>query len=135
MLVERHQSRINFASRNKRLDLVPPCLLMYATAVLLSHITRTCLVATSDLKDTRASLVASNSSKLMANDLHGGGHLPEAVAESVGAPQPSRDASVKIVRSLVDGTKVWRTIKFDQRDHQFSTSRSLGRIGISCIGY
>ena len=66
------------------------CLLMYATAALLSHITRICLFATSGLKSTRASVMTSNSSQLMASNLHHGGHLPETCRVGVGSPALKR---------------------------------------------
>ena len=50
--------------------------------------------------------------------------LPEAVSESRWPDSP-RDALVKIVRSLVNGTRDSPTITFDRCDHQLRTETGI----------
>ena len=80
---------------NRDWECVPPCLRMYATAVLLSQQTLTVWCLHWGPHRSRAGRIASSSNQLIWRWESGVDHSPEIWWSFQLAPQPLRDASMK----------------------------------------
>jgi hypothetical protein len=89
---------ISNATEQRELDLVPPFLLIYATAVVLSILTSTVLRWAEDAKHLRPLKAANNSSSLIWRFVSTVVQGPPVLTSSLTAPQPDNETEEKIVR-------------------------------------
>ena len=125
-----HQRRIILERANNLLDRVPPSLLIYATAVRLSHIINTCWFNTCGFNASSALRMASNSNQLIGRIFHPFGHVPDAFRSPICTPHPSLEASEKSVCCAMKGRSDWPFITFVGRAHHHKWTLLLTAIGI-----